>query len=133
MSDLGHVLVLAGGVSFEREVSLSSGRRVADALVQLGVWDAVSPRVVYGSNIKETMQLAETGNADVALIAKALAVKAGGRAVDVPESLHPPIEQAMVACKGGGHEAEARRFVAFMASPAVRELLAGYGFAPPGG
>ena len=37
MSDLGHVLVLAGGVSFEREVSLSSGRRVADALVQLGV------------------------------------------------------------------------------------------------
>jgi len=37
MSDLGHVLVLAGGVSFEREVSLSSGRRVADALTSLGV------------------------------------------------------------------------------------------------
>lgn len=37
MSDLGHVLVLAGGVSFEREVSLSSGRRVADALTHLGV------------------------------------------------------------------------------------------------
>lgn len=37
MSDLGHVLVLAGGVSFEREVSLSSGRRVADALGHLGV------------------------------------------------------------------------------------------------
>ena len=28
MSDLGHVLVLAGGLSYEREVSLSSGRRV---------------------------------------------------------------------------------------------------------
>jgi len=37
VSDLGHVLVLAGGASFEREVSLSSGRRVADALVNLGV------------------------------------------------------------------------------------------------
>ncbi len=37
MSDLGHVLVLAGGASFEREVSLSSGRRVADALAALGV------------------------------------------------------------------------------------------------
>lgn len=37
MSDLGHVLVLAGGVSFEREVSLASGRRVADALRNLGV------------------------------------------------------------------------------------------------
>jgi D-alanine-D-alanine ligase len=37
MSDLGHVLVLAGGVSFEREVSLSSGRRVVEALGHLGV------------------------------------------------------------------------------------------------
>lgn len=37
MSDLGHVLVLAGGMSFEREVSLASGRRVAEALRHLGV------------------------------------------------------------------------------------------------
>ena len=37
MSDLGHVLVLAGGVSFEREVSLASGRRVSEALRNLGV------------------------------------------------------------------------------------------------
>src|SRR5665213_764295 len=37
MSDLGHVLVLAGGLSYEREVSLSSGRRVTDALAELGV------------------------------------------------------------------------------------------------
>ena len=37
MSDLGHVLVLAGGVSFEREVSLASARRVIEALRRLGV------------------------------------------------------------------------------------------------
>lgn len=37
MSDLGRVLVLAGGLSYEREVSLASGRRVADALVAVGV------------------------------------------------------------------------------------------------
>ncbi|WP_119731497.1 D-alanine--D-alanine ligase family protein [Thermomonospora amylolytica] len=30
--ELGHVIVLAGGLSYEREVSLRSGRRVADAL-----------------------------------------------------------------------------------------------------
>jgi D-alanine-D-alanine ligase len=37
MSDLGRVLVLAGGLSFEREVSLRSGRRVCDALRAVGV------------------------------------------------------------------------------------------------
>ena len=34
---IGHVLVLAGGVSHERDVSLRSGRRVADALAEQGI------------------------------------------------------------------------------------------------
>jgi D-alanine-D-alanine ligase len=37
MSDLEHVVVLAGGLSYEREISLRSGRRVADVLRGLGV------------------------------------------------------------------------------------------------
>ncbi|GAA2891434.1 D-alanine--D-alanine ligase [Streptosporangium fragile] len=37
MSDLGHVLVLAGGLSYEREVSLRSGRRVSEVLQAAGV------------------------------------------------------------------------------------------------
>ena len=40
MADLGHVIVLAGGLSPERDVSLHSGRRVRDALAEAGV-DAV--------------------------------------------------------------------------------------------
>jgi D-alanine-D-alanine ligase len=41
MSDLGPVLVLAGGLSHEREVSLRSGRRVTEALRAVGVDVAV--------------------------------------------------------------------------------------------
>ncbi|GGL01493.1 D-alanine--D-alanine ligase [Sphaerisporangium melleum] len=37
MSDLGHVLVLAGGLSYEREVSLRSGRRVGEVLRAAGI------------------------------------------------------------------------------------------------
>jgi D-alanine-D-alanine ligase len=37
MSDLGRVVVLAGGLSHERDVSIRSGRRVADALRSAGV------------------------------------------------------------------------------------------------
>ncbi|GAA3962595.1 D-alanine--D-alanine ligase [Actinomadura viridis] len=35
--ELGHVIVLAGGLSYEREVSLRSGRRIADALRSVDV------------------------------------------------------------------------------------------------
>ncbi len=41
MTDLGHVLVLAGGLSPERDVSLRSGHRVCDALRENGV-DAIT-------------------------------------------------------------------------------------------
>lgn len=37
MSDLGRVLVLAGGLSHERDVSIRSGRRVAGALRKIGI------------------------------------------------------------------------------------------------
>jgi D-alanine-D-alanine ligase len=37
MRDLGHVLVLAGGLSYEREVSLRSGSRVTEVLRAAGV------------------------------------------------------------------------------------------------
>lgn len=37
MNDLGRVLILAGGLSHERDVSLRSGRRVTEALRQIGV------------------------------------------------------------------------------------------------
>jgi D-alanine-D-alanine ligase len=37
MSDLGHVVILAGGLSAEREVSLRSGDRLRDALREAGV------------------------------------------------------------------------------------------------
>ena len=37
MSDLDHVLILAGGLSAEREVSLRSGNRLRDALREAGV------------------------------------------------------------------------------------------------
>lgn len=37
VSDLGRILVLAGGLSHERDVSLRSGRRVVEALRELGL------------------------------------------------------------------------------------------------
>jgi D-alanine-D-alanine ligase len=37
VTELDHVVVLAGGLSPERDVSLRSGRRVRDALEEAGV------------------------------------------------------------------------------------------------
>ena len=45
---LGHVVVLAGGLSHEREVSLHSGRRVADALAEVVAQTAITAHKALG-------------------------------------------------------------------------------------
>jgi D-alanine-D-alanine ligase len=67
LSDLGHVLILAGGLSPEREVSLRSGARLRDALREAGV-DA------------------DTADADAGLIPAVIA--------DPPSAVYPAIHGA---------------------------------------
>jgi molybdate transport system substrate-binding protein len=107
------------------------GKAAKEALEKLGVWAAVEPRVVYASNIKETMQMAETGNADIAIIALSLAVKSRGAHVDIPADLHAPIDQALAVCNNGKQKALGQKFADHATEPASVELLKQYGFAQP--
>jgi molybdate transport system substrate-binding protein len=107
------------------------GRAAKEALEKVGVWGAVQPRIVYGSNIKETMQMAETGNADVAIIALSLAVKSKGPHAEIPADLHAPIDQALAVCTNGKQKALGQKFADFVATPASIELMKQYGFAQP--
>ena len=107
------------------------GAAARQALRAAGVWDRVSPKLVYGSNIRDTMQFVETGNAEVGIVALSLAIKSEGKRVEIPESLHRPIVQAMVACNKGPAAELGRRFAAFMTTPAIREVMKSYGFSLP--
>src|SRR5579884_3270567 len=40
------------------------GAAARDFLQRRGIWDAVRSRVVYGENVRQALQFAETGNAD---------------------------------------------------------------------
>jgi molybdate transport system substrate-binding protein len=107
------------------------GRAAKEALEKLGVWGALEPRIVYGSNIKETMQMAESGNADVAIIALSLAIRSKGPHVEIPADLHAPIDQALAVCTNGKQKDLGQKFADFVASPASVELMKSYGFAQP--
>jgi len=105
------------------------GRAAMEALTRAGLAEQLRPRLVFAENVRQTLQLATTGNADAAIVARALAPP---EALALPPSLHAPLEQALVACgPSPARRALARRFADLVLGPEGRAELARRGFDPP--
>jgi molybdate transport system substrate-binding protein len=108
------------------------GMAARQALESVGIWEAVKPKLVYGENIRQTLQYAQTGNVEVAIVALSLSLQTDGRRVLIPQELYKPIDQALAVVKGTKHEPEARQFAGFISSPQGRAIMSKYGFVLPG-
>jgi molybdate transport system substrate-binding protein len=114
------------------------GVAAREAMQAAGVWEAVQPKLVLGENVRQTLQYAETGNVDVAIVALSLSVPAAasagqpGRWTLIPEDLHAPVDQALAVIRGTQHEAAARAFAAFVNGSQGRPIMRKYGFVLPG-
>lgn len=108
------------------------GRAAKQAMEKVGAWQSVEPRLVYGENVQQTFMFAQSGNAEVAIIALSLAVVSPGKYVLVDPALHDPLDQAMVVCKGGGKANEGREFIRFVNSERGRAVMQRFGFLLPG-
>ncbi len=105
------------------------GSAAREALTSVGVWDQLGPRVVLGENVRQALQLAETGNADAAIVALSLAIPSrGGTWFLVDEKLHQPLEQSLVVCKGGTARRGGEAFARYLTSAPARAILATFGF-----
>lgn len=107
------------------------GLAARQALETAGVWDRVRPKLVYGDNIRQTLQFAETGNVEVAIVALSLSVQSRGRWTLIPEELHQPIDQGFGILKNTQNEQAAREFIAFLNGPQGRAIMQKYGFTFP--
>ncbi len=109
------------------------GKAAREALTKAGVWGAVASRMVYGENVQQTQQLAQSGNADVAIVGLSLALGSPtGTWSLVDESAYSPLDQALVVCKHGTNPEAARKLAEFLKAPAGRAILRKYGFLMPG-
>ena len=118
------------------------GKAAKQAMQKAGVWDAAKKRIVMGENVQQAMQFAQTGNAEVAVVALSLALTAGGPYLALDPALHEPLDQAMVVCRGGTAGAatggggavppDAKAFEDFVGGGEGRAIMRKYGFLLPG-
>jgi molybdate transport system substrate-binding protein len=110
------------------------GRAAEAALRSLNVYAEVRPKLVLGEDISQTFEFAESGAADVGIVALSLALAPAardkGRYWEIPLDDYPRIEQAGLILKDS---ADARALRAFLASDEGRAVLKRYGFYMPEG
>jgi molybdate transport system substrate-binding protein len=104
------------------------GLAAKQALESAGIWESVKPKLVYGDNIRQTLQYAQTGNVEVAIVALSLSIQSRGRWSLIPEELHQPLDQGLGILKSTKKEQLARAFATFLTGPEGRAIMQKYGF-----
>jgi molybdate transport system substrate-binding protein len=112
------------------------GKRAEEALRAAGIWDRVQPRLVMGENVAQAAHYVQSGNADIGIIALALALNkelaAMGNHALIDDRLHAPLEQGFIVTRRAAGNPLAAQFAGFISSAAGRKLMAAYGFVLPG-
>jgi molybdate transport system substrate-binding protein len=112
------------------------GMRAQEVLENLGLWDKVAPKLVFGENVAQAAQFVDTGSAQVGIIALSLVLgpefKNKGSYMIIPERLHQPLEQGYVQLKRAGGNRAAVAFADFVSSEKGRAILSAWGFTLPG-
>jgi molybdate transport system substrate-binding protein len=108
------------------------GTAAREVLERLGIWMALTPRMVLGENVAQALQFVETGNADLGLVALSLVQEGRTRPhLLVADSLHRPLRQAAGVVRGSRAPEEARRLLDWILSPEGQTILRRYGFEAP--
>jgi len=105
------------------------GVAAQEALEHAGLWEFVRKKVVYGENVRQALELFESGNADVVLTSASLLQ--GKNPALIPANWHNPIVQQAGVVASTSHPQQAKEFLDFLTSPAGQAVFAKFGFSKP--
>ncbi|HKN23523.1 MAG TPA: molybdate ABC transporter substrate-binding protein [Candidatus Acidoferrum sp.] len=109
------------------------GRAAVAALQKAGMYEALKGKLVYGENISQAAQFAQSGSAQVGIIALSLTFAEsmkGGERWEIPGNYYPPLHQAAVMINASSNRAAAKAFLEFIKSKEGQKILSNYGLTP---
>jgi len=108
------------------------GEAAREAMVSAGIWLRVQPKMVYGENIRQTLQFLQTGNVDAAILALSVAEGPDIQFTLIDPKLYKPIIQAAAVTTRSNHPDLAQAFIQFVNGPQGRPIMKRFGFLLPG-
>lgn len=96
------------------------GVAARQALESQGLWKEVEPKIVYGENVRQALQFAESGNVEAVITSWTLLI---GKGTLLPAEWHAPIRQTGAIVKSSSQPEAARNFLKFLLSPETQKIL----------
>jgi len=107
-------------------------RHAKEALQKAGLWQELTPKLVFTANMRQSLSYVFRGEADAGFV---YATDAAVSPVKVRTALdvapNSPILYPVGAVKGFGNQSQALEFIAFLRSDAGQAVLAKHGFLKP--
>lgn len=108
------------------------GVAAVETMRKLGVYAALTPKLVQGTSIAQAYQFIDTGAAELGFVALSqVATAKGGSRWVVPAANHTPIDQQAVLLKTGANSAAAKAFMAYLKSAEAKAIIRRYGYEVP--
>jgi len=112
------------------------GRAAVSAMEHYKIYERVKDKFVLGENISQTAQFAQSGAADIGIIALSLALAPTMQPLGsywlIPQDAHPSIDQGVAIIKASKNQDGGRKFLELLQAPAAKAIMKRYGFVLPG-
>jgi molybdate transport system substrate-binding protein len=134
VDDKGEVLKKGGfaHLSVADPAKAPYGAAAVETLKKLGLFDALSEKIVTGNNIAQAHQFVSTGNAELGFVALSQVFKegklTGGSAWIVPAELYAPILQDAVLLTSAKDNAAAAALLKYLREPKAAAIIKSYGY-----
>lgn len=105
------------------------GKAAMEVIEKLGLAADLQDRIVTGENIGQAQSMVASGAAELGFVAApALVGRTDGAFWLVPADRHAPLRQEAVLLTRGAGNAAAEGFLAYLAGPEARKIIAGAGY-----
>jgi molybdate transport system substrate-binding protein len=106
------------------------GKAGQQALERAGLWARLQSKIVLAESVRQALLYAQKGDAEAALVGRALATVPGIRVLELDPGLYDPIVQALGIVATTPRLADAKAFVQFILGAEGQAILGEFGFKP---
>lgn len=118
-------------IAIGNPASVPAGKYAEEALKNMGLWDNLKAKLVYGEHVRQVMDYVARGEVDAGIVFLTDALSRSRElevVAEAPASVHTPVLYTIAAVTGTKNETAARNFIAIVVSKEGKEVLRKHGF-----